>query len=118
MDTPVSRDLSRVEERCPISWSHPPSLRLPDHYAGITENWAGYPIYCSDVTARFLVHSLGVNPTWVHALALDTPTLINGVQVTLIDANHCPGAVQFLFRLQDGRRFVHCGTAPVPLGVG
>ena len=26
-----------------------------------------------------------------------------------MDANHCPGAVQLLFRLPRGQRYVHCG---------
>ena len=35
---------------------------------------------------------LGVDPKWVHALPLDVPTTVpdtGGVQVTLIEANHC-----------------------------
>lgn len=35
--------------------------------------------------------------------------LLPGVEVTLIDANHCPGAVQFLFLLPDGTRVIHSG---------
>lgn len=30
-------------------------------------------------------------------------------KVTAVSANHCPGAVQFLFKREDGERFIHCG---------
>lgn len=27
----------------------------------------------------------------------------------MVDANHCPGAAQLLFRLSSGESYVHCG---------
>ncbi|KAL6766970.1 LIG6 [Auxenochlorella protothecoides x Auxenochlorella symbiontica] len=80
-----------------------------DHYGGLTDTWSAGPIYCSEVTARFVVHALGVRPSYLHPLPMDTPVMIHGVEVTLVDANHCPGAAQFLFQLQDGRKYIHCG---------
>ncbi len=37
------------------------------------------------------------------------PGLCGPVEVTLVDANHCPGAAQLLFALPGGRRYVHVG---------
>eukprot|EP00191_Tetraselmis_sp_GSL018_P013531 CAMPEP_0177586320 /NCGR_PEP_ID=MMETSP0419_2-20121207/5006_1 /TAXON_ID=582737 /ORGANISM="Tetraselmis sp., Strain GSL018" /LENGTH=1454 /DNA_ID=CAMNT_0019076197 /DNA_START=342 /DNA_END=4706 /DNA_ORIENTATION=+ len=80
-----------------------------DHYTGITDRWEAGPIYCSEVTGRLVRHLLGVEERFIAPLPIGAPQTIQGVEVTLVDANHCPGAVQFLFRLPDGRRYVHCG---------
>lgn len=69
-------------------------------------------IYCSLPTATLVCERLGVDKQYLHPLPLLTPTVIesNGkpVTVTLIDANHCPGAVMFLFEVGN-RRILHVG---------
>ncbi|KAF3444323.1 hypothetical protein FNV43_RR14013 [Rhamnella rubrinervis] len=46
-------------------------------------------------------------------LPLCEPVLIDGCEVVLVDANHCPGAVQFLFKIpvSNGKfeKYVHTG---------
>ncbi|KAL8278349.1 hypothetical protein RQP46_009241 [Phenoliferia psychrophenolica] len=68
-----------------------------DHYQNLSASWDGGPIYCSKATANLIKLKLNVKDKWVHALPFDTPTVIQGVTVTLIDANHCPGSALFVF---------------------
>ena len=56
-----------------------------------------------------ITHILNVDKKWVRVLPMDTPTLIpdtNGVTVTLIEANHCPGSCLFFF---EGPQSINAG---------
>ncbi|KAK3828370.1 MAG: hypothetical protein J3Q66DRAFT_322498 [Benniella sp.] len=81
-----------------------------DHYGGLTSTWNHGPIYCSSITANLVVSRLGVDPTYVKRLPMYEPTVIHDVTVRLMDANHCPGSVLFVFDLQTPRRrYLHTG---------
>lgn len=85
-----------------------------DHYGGLRGSWSHGPIYCSQVTANLVKQELGVNRTYVRPLPMNELCPIPGSNVTvaLIDANHCPGSVLFLFIIQhsDGRKSRHLHT--------
>ena len=66
--------------------------------AGLSTSFSAGTIYCSKVTANLLVKDMRINPSCIQPLPLDIPLLVDGIHVTLIDANHCPGAVLFLFK--------------------
>ncbi|KIJ55732.1 hypothetical protein M422DRAFT_57998 [Sphaerobolus stellatus SS14] len=71
-----------------------------DHYTNLSSSWKNGPIYCSQTTAKLIIHMLKVDSKWVVPLPMDVPTIVpdtGGVKVTLIQANHCPGSVLFLF---------------------
>lgn len=83
-----------------------------DHYGGISKHWNIGTIYCSIPTANLVHQQLGVDRKYLHPLPMHTPTIIaskgTAVTVTLLNANHCPGAIMFLFEV--GKRVIlHVG---------
>ncbi|KAG1346971.1 DNA ligase [Cocos nucifera] len=85
-----------------------------DHYAGLSPSWSKGLIICSETTARLVVEILNILPFFVVSLSLGETVEIDGWDVTAVDANHCPGAVQFLFKAHGSgghrpERYVHTG---------
>jgi DNA cross-link repair 1A protein len=90
-----------------------------DHYIGLTSSWCHGHIYCSRVTANLVRQQLKVDPKWVVDLEFEKKAEVSntqGVHVTMIPANHCPGSSLFLFekKLSAGKtpkfqRILHCG---------
>ncbi|KAI8887772.1 DRMBL-domain-containing protein [Backusella circina FSU 941] len=80
-----------------------------DHYGGLSKTWSHGPIYCSQVTANLVQQELKVDAHWLCPLPMDELVdVTQSVQVALMDANHCPGSVLFLF-VAGGRRHLHTG---------
>ncbi|XP_036242048.1 DNA cross-link repair 1A protein [Molothrus ater] len=79
-----------------------------DHYSGLTKNFR-FPIYCNKITGNLVKSKLRVQEQHVHVLPMDTPCVVNGIKVLLLDANHCPGAAMILFYLPSGAVILHTG---------
>ncbi|XP_074420139.1 5' exonuclease Apollo [Larus michahellis] len=68
-----------------------------DHTAGLSSTWSR-PLYCSPLTARLLHRRLQVPTRWIRPLEVGQSHVVGEeVTVTLLDSNHCPGSVMFLF---------------------
>lgn len=80
-----------------------------DHYGGLSKRWSHGPIYCTSLTARLLKMCLSVNASFLHPLELATEYVIKGIKVTMLEANHCPGAALILFHLPNGQCVLHTG---------
>ena len=89
----------------------------------MTANWSHGPIYCSSITGSLVLQQIRVDPELVVILPINQTVNIEGIDVTLIDANQsgplmfstnrsCPGSVLFLFEKKMGKRtfrILHCG---------
>jgi Cft2 family RNA processing exonuclease len=76
-----------------------------DHTSGLGKNWRHGPLYCSALTARLLSERFGLDGETVNVLEPGRPVKLRldgtELQVSAIDANHCPGAVMFHFQWPD-----------------
>lgn len=108
-NTPIAVDFWRVRQ-CPHSRIFFLSHMHGDHTSGLTSSWHSHTIYCSEVTRKLVIAKLRVKSELVVGLPLDEPVTINldeigeeTMTVTLVDANHCPGSVMFLFEGYFGK---------------
>jgi DNA cross-link repair 1B protein len=81
-----------------------------DHTEGLRPSWNLGPIFCSPVTKTLIVEKFSLDPGLITALPVGEASIValddssqETMTVTLIDANHCPGAVMFLFEGYFGR---------------
>ena len=80
-----------------------------DHYRGLSGKWTSGLVFGSPTTLRLAREQLRVPEHLLAPLGMDVPNTVDGVRVTMIDANHCPGAVMFLFEPPGGKRILHVG---------
>lgn len=79
-----------------------------DHYKGLKKSFTG-TIYCSETTANLVCLMLKIPKEQIFVLEMHrTYQLSANNFVTCIDADHCPGAVCFLFCI-DGKKYLHTG---------
>lgn len=57
-----------------------------DHYVGLKKDFA-HPIYMSTITANLVRKIIKVQEEFIHAVELNSPVVIDGVEVTALDAN-------------------------------
>ncbi|KAI3850656.1 hypothetical protein MKX03_026653, partial [Papaver bracteatum] len=72
-------------------------------YQGLTKSFCHGKIYCSSITTRLVNMKIGVPWDRLDVLPLNQKIRIGVVDVTCLDANHCPGSVIILFEPSNGK---------------
>lgn len=79
-----------------------------DHYIGLRKKFS-HTIYLSEITAKLVRAFIGVSEEYLTIVHVNVPFYINDVRIIPLNANHCPGALLFLFQFPDGRNILHTG---------
>ncbi|XP_041346696.1 5' exonuclease Apollo-like [Gigantopelta aegis] len=115
--TPIAVDFWHVKELNAADFVFFLTHLHGDHIIGLTSTWQ-HPIYCSELTAKFLTTQCGVERSLLRPLEVGCTHLVpvpsnddedaSYIAVSVIDANHCPGSVMFLFEGSFGK-ILHTG---------
>ncbi|KXJ71870.1 hypothetical protein RP20_CCG019455 [Aedes albopictus] len=79
-----------------------------DHYIGLKRSF-DKPLIMSPITSRLVKAFINVQEEFYRLVDLHETITIDDVRITALDANHCPGAVMFLFQLPTGTNILHTG---------
>ncbi|XP_050125322.1 DNA cross-link repair protein SNM1 isoform X2 [Malus sylvestris] len=80
-----------------------------DHYQGLTKSFCHGKIYCSSITAKLVNMKIGIPWDSIQVVPINQKMNIAGINVTCLDANHCPGSIIILFEPPAGKAVLHTG---------
>ncbi|KAL6752292.1 beta-lactamase-like protein [Haematococcus lacustris] len=81
-----------------------------DHYRGLTKSFSLGKVVCSAVTAQLVSTKLRVPMSNLLVLPMNQAVEVaDGVSLTLVDANHCPGAAMVIATAPGMRPVLHTG---------
>lgn len=82
-----------------------------DHWQGLRKSFHHGTIHCTPETARLVHGRLGIEQSRIAEHPLYTRSVVGpqGVAVTAINANHCPGACMFIFEVPGQPPLLHTG---------
>lgn len=118
-------EMKMKKRRLPPPWIRPPGTRFlvdgfahdldgcehwflthfhADHYQGLTKKFDRGIVYGTPTTIRLVKERLGVDARRLRPIRIGQRVDVDGVDVTFIDANHCPGAAMILFEFPNNPR--------------